>query len=320
MKKFRSPKVLAYTIAVLLGLVAVATVAQTYTPMSVQAYLWNAGTSAWQAAVGSGTPVTGIYPPMAVGLYCVDGSGNWVKATTTGNCFSGGGSGTINSGTTGQIAYYAANGTTLSGTGALPNGTTATTQSASDNSTKVATTQYVDSAVGALVPFVFKSTLTVVGSSTSALTFSSIPQTATDLELTCTGSLLSAVDIANQNMTVNNDTASHYNYSVTTNFAGVVGGAGTGGALVGAALLSPFNGTSTTGTSTVNILIPQYRNTTPAYKTFEYKGGTRRTSDAFFYDGFAYWNSNAAITRIDITDSGGGNYAAGTTCTLRGLP
>lgn len=60
----------------------------------------------------------------------------------------GGGSGTVNAGTAGQIAYYATTGTAVSGTTALPNGTTATTQALADNSTKVATTAYVDTSIG----------------------------------------------------------------------------------------------------------------------------------------------------------------------------
>ena len=55
----------------------------------------------------------------------------------------GGGSGAVNAGTAGQIGYYASNGTTIGGTGALPNGITATTQSVGDNSTKVATDAFV---------------------------------------------------------------------------------------------------------------------------------------------------------------------------------
>lgn len=60
----------------------------------------------------------------------------------------GSGTGTVNSGTSGQIAYYAGTGTAVSGTNALPSATTATTQSAGDNSTKVATTAYVDTSPG----------------------------------------------------------------------------------------------------------------------------------------------------------------------------
>jgi hypothetical protein len=54
------------------------------------------------------------------------------------------GSGTVNSGTAGQIAHYGATGTAVSGTNALDNGTTATTQTPGNNSTNVATTAYVD--------------------------------------------------------------------------------------------------------------------------------------------------------------------------------
>jgi len=53
---------------------------------------------------------------------CTDALGG---ATTSG-C-AGAGTGTVNSGTIGQLAYYAANGTAVSGTAALPTGTTATT-------------------------------------------------------------------------------------------------------------------------------------------------------------------------------------------------
>lgn len=82
------------------------------------------------------------------------GDGTWATPS---------GSGTVNSGTTNQIAVYAANGTAVSGLAtanngvlttngsgapsigtALPSGVTATTQSAGDNSTKVATTAYAD--------------------------------------------------------------------------------------------------------------------------------------------------------------------------------
>jgi hypothetical protein len=54
----------------------------------------------------------------------------------------------VNSGTTGQIGYYAGNGTAISGTSTLPNGTTAITQTQTDASTKVATTAYVDTGLG----------------------------------------------------------------------------------------------------------------------------------------------------------------------------
>ena len=48
-----------------------------------------------------------------------------------------------NSGTINQLAYYAAAGTTLSGTSSIPVGITGTTQSPGDNTAKLATTAYV---------------------------------------------------------------------------------------------------------------------------------------------------------------------------------
>jgi len=60
---------------------------------------------------------------------------------------SGGGSGAVNSGTSNQIAYYASSGTTVSGTNALPSSTTATTQAIGDASTKIATDEFVSTAI-----------------------------------------------------------------------------------------------------------------------------------------------------------------------------
>jgi hypothetical protein len=57
---------------------------------------------------------------------------------------AGSGSGTVNNGNQNQLAYYAGNGTAVSGTNAIPAGTTATTASIDDNSTNVATTAYAD--------------------------------------------------------------------------------------------------------------------------------------------------------------------------------
>jgi len=73
-----------------------------------------------------------------------------------------GGSGTVNSGTANEIAYYAGSGTAVSGTTALPNGTTATSQSSNDASTKVATQAAI---VQAMPGFLYGCTLSTAGSS-----------------------------------------------------------------------------------------------------------------------------------------------------------
>lgn len=77
--------------------------------------------------------------PIIPGVNC-----SWT-GSLTGNTFncSGGGTGTVNSGTAGQLAYYASTGTAVSGTNAIPNNTTATTQALGDSSTKVATDAFV---------------------------------------------------------------------------------------------------------------------------------------------------------------------------------
>jgi hypothetical protein len=53
------------------------------------------------------------------------------------------GGGDVAPGTINQLAFYAAAGTNISGTSAIPSAITATTQAPSDNSTKLATTAYV---------------------------------------------------------------------------------------------------------------------------------------------------------------------------------
>lgn len=72
------------------------------------------------------------------------GTLNATNLYVNGTAVAAGGSGTVGSGTTGQIATYASSGTAVGGASAIPSGITATTQSVNDNSTKLATTAYVD--------------------------------------------------------------------------------------------------------------------------------------------------------------------------------
>lgn len=73
-----------------------------------------------------------------------EGSGNWRCMMYQQAATTVGGTGTVNSGTSGQIAYYATSSNAVSGATALPSGTTATTQSANDSSTKVCTTAFAN--------------------------------------------------------------------------------------------------------------------------------------------------------------------------------
>lgn len=62
--------------------------------------------------------------------------------------------GTVNTGTINQLAYFAANGSAVSGTTAAPNGTTATTQATGDSSTQLANDAYVSNALASINPAV----------------------------------------------------------------------------------------------------------------------------------------------------------------------
>src|ERR1700733_1315011 len=93
-------------------------------------------------AQGSDINVGLIFTTQGTGALNLEtaGSGNVILAPGSGNV-------TIPAFTASGIVFNNASGDLLSGT-VLPNGTTATTQSSGDNSTKLATTAYVDSAVG----------------------------------------------------------------------------------------------------------------------------------------------------------------------------
>lgn len=89
--------------------------------------------------IGAGTSgVTSVAP--ATNTCLITSGGVWVA----GSCTGAAGTGTVNSGTANQLAYYASSSNVVSGTNALPSGTTATTPSAADNSTKIATTGFVN--------------------------------------------------------------------------------------------------------------------------------------------------------------------------------
>jgi hypothetical protein len=122
----------------------------------------NSGSGAASGTTFNGSAaVTLSYNTLgAQGALTLTTTGSSGAATLSGNTlnipqYSGGGSGTVNSGTANQIAYYASTGTAVSGTNALPNGTTATTQTTGDNTTKVATDAFVLANAGGSISLPF---------------------------------------------------------------------------------------------------------------------------------------------------------------------
>ena len=151
-----------------------------------------------------------------------------------------------------------------------------------------------------------------LGTATSAVTFSSIPATYTDLVLIANSSTTTVGSSEFNKMTFNSDTAT--NYSTTT-----LGGDGSSAA--------SFRGTSVAyiraGRNTANgdsyfvpnkIQIMNYANTT-TYKTAFAQGPE---AGAYMENDIGLWRSTSAITSVTLT-AGLNNYKVGCTFTLYGI-
>jgi len=139
----------AWLVLAIAAALTIAVGAAGYRPAKVGAFYssdGSGGDGTWLPMAGSGGVGAAVGRVQHAGIYySSDGTGNdgtWLPCPL--NCFgSAGGSGTVNSGALNQLAYYAAAGTAVSGTSALPDGITATTQPSTDASTKVATDAFV---------------------------------------------------------------------------------------------------------------------------------------------------------------------------------
>lgn len=144
-------------------------------------------------------------------------------------------------------------------------------------------------------------------SSNTTVTFSSIPQTYTDLVLVCetTGTTNGAMDVR-----FNGDTGS--NYSRT----GMYGDGSTDASYRSSNLAYGLIGAGTTGTRNVAVAhFMNYSNTSQnkIYMTFDYR--TDAVGAAIYL-----WRSTSAISSIALTgDPIGSNIGAGSTLTLYGI-
>jgi hypothetical protein len=147
-------------------------------------------------------------------------------------------------------------------------------------------------------------TTTVSGSSTTAVTFSSIPSTYTDLVLIANATASSAGQ--GMNLTFNGDTGS--NYSSTRLYGSGSSDRQTSGTFINFALGSFDAG------QLVLANIQNYSNST-TNKTMLLR---QNTASAFVGALVGLWRNTAAINAITIQISGG-NYVAGSTFTLYGV-
>lgn len=164
----------------------------------------------------------------------------------------------------------------------------------------------------------FKLLASSAPSGVAFVTFSSIDQTYTNLELIITGQTSASAQLATCNLTFNNDTGANYDYqqlnyhgsiaaaasflAVTSNIVGIVAGA-----------TAPTN---VQGTNVVQI--PGYSGGTFEKQTNAVCGckfsGVTDTENYCFG---GYWRNVAAITRMDITLSTG-NFVTGSFLRLYG--
>lgn len=146
-------------------------------------------------------------------------------------------------------------------------------------------------------------------SSVASYTFSSIPQTYTDLVLIANGAISANGDVG---LRFNGDTATNYGYTR-------IYGNGSATACDKNSTTDYIPGASwysATTNNTACIHIMNYTNTT-AYKPTLMRGNSTSTMVSFVN---GIWASTAAITSVTVISPGGSTtYSAGTTFTLYGI-
>lgn len=147
---------------------------------------------------------------------------------------------------------------------------------------------------------------TTLSSATSTVTFSSIPQTYTDLRVVFTGTANATSAFG---LRYNSDTGANYSYTALY---------GTGAAVAsirGSSTTDPANGNIWTTQSNVTADIMNYSNST-TYKTAISRADNAANRTAAWV---SLWRSTAAITNLQITTTSANTYSIGSTFTLYGI-
>lgn len=147
---------------------------------------------------------------------------------------------------------------------------------------------------------------TTLSSSQGLVSFTSIPQGYTDLRLVYNGTGSATVPFALQ---FNSDTGSNYSYTI------LYGSGSSAASTRGSNQTEGYLGNVWTDQNTIIVDIMNYSNTT-TYKTQISRANSAGNRVAAWVN---LWRSTAAITRIDITATGGGSYQTGSTFTLYGI-
>ena len=149
-----------------------------------------------------------------------------------------------------------------------------------------------------------------LGSTTSTVTFSSIPSTYTDLRLII--SAKTATSGAQISATINGDSSSNYSRTILW---GSGSSAGSNRDTSATSWNMDYYGVVTTGQFNTNFTDLMNYSNTNVYKTMITRTGN---SSNGLETQVALWRSTSAITSITMT-IGGGGFAAGSTFTLYGI-
>ena len=151
----------------------------------------------------------------------------------------------------------------------------------------------------------------ILGSAAPSVTFSSISGIYTDLVLIINSSVTSG-NVQNQ-LQLNGDTGSNYSTPYLSGSGSTV--TSTRGSNVTQAVLG-FDDYNTTAIGLMTIVhIMNYSNTT-TNKTILARGSNANTGVS---STVSLWRNTAAITSVLLKNSGGNNYATGSTFTLYGI-
>jgi hypothetical protein len=164
-------------------------------------------------------------------------------------------------------------------------------------------------------------TYTLIQSATStstSVTFSSIPATYTDLKIVASArsDAGTVYDIAF--MRFNSDAGNNYSGKILYGTGAVTGSANAGTSAIDFRYYNGANATTSSFGST-EAYIPNYASTT-AYKSVSIDGVSENNATAAFAAiNAGLWSSNSAINSITILNAGGANFVTGSTFYLYGI-
>ena len=156
---------------------------------------------------------------------------------------------------------------------------------------------------------------TSLGSAAATVSLSSIPSTYTDLKLII--NITPSVSTATINIRFNTDSATNYSFRYLAGNGTAASSGSTqsfASIKLGAGLVNP----STSYPYIRDVDIFNYASTS-TYKTILSKAATDINGSGETSVIVGLWRSTAAITSIDLTSNGNGNWAAGSTFALYGI-